>query len=52
VVRHDRGMHVRPSDQYVALCGRSFPHQKATIDRGYSPLPYTICVVEATRARV
>jgi SAM-dependent methyltransferase len=46
---HDRGMHVRPFEQYIALYSRSFPHPQARVKQGYFPFPYTICMMEATR---
>jgi SAM-dependent methyltransferase len=49
VVSRDRGMHVRPFKEYVDLCKRSFPEIEATYSRGYSPLPYSICTIQAER---
>lgn len=50
VVSHDRGMHVRPFEQYMALCRTAFPAPVATYSRGYSPLPYSICAMQAARS--
>ena len=47
IVSRDRGMHVRPFEQYVALCRRAFSNPVATFAKGYSPFPYSICIVQA-----
>jgi SAM-dependent methyltransferase len=50
IVSNDRGMHVRPFDRYVNLCSRVFEAPKATFQSGHFPFPYSICIMEATRA--
>jgi SAM-dependent methyltransferase len=50
VVSADRGRHVRPFEQYVALCGAVFPEPKATFQRGHFPFPHSICIMQ-TRKR-
>jgi SAM-dependent methyltransferase len=47
VVSHDRGMHVRPFERYVELCGAILPQPKATFEHGHVPFPYSICIVQA-----
>ena len=49
VVSRDRGMHVRPFDQYAEICQSSFDNPVATYSRGYAPFPYSICILQATR---
>jgi SAM-dependent methyltransferase len=51
VISHDRGMHVRPFEQYVALCGLAFAATAARFSKGYSPFPYSICIVQASQPR-
>jgi cyclopropane fatty-acyl-phospholipid synthase-like methyltransferase len=46
VVSCDRGLHVRPFERYVNLCGSVFPEPKATFRRGHFPFPYSTCTVE------
>ncbi len=50
VVSRDRGMNVRPYEDYLTLCRTSFPGATASFSRGYSPLPYSICTTEAEKA--
>jgi SAM-dependent methyltransferase len=49
VVSRDRGMHVRQFDRYPALFRPAIPEPAVTYSRGYSPFPYSICVVQSTR---
>jgi SAM-dependent methyltransferase len=49
---YDRGMHVRPFEQYIALCASVFPEPKATLKQGYFPFPHTICMMQAVRAPI
>jgi 2-polyprenyl-3-methyl-5-hydroxy-6-metoxy-1,4-benzoquinol methylase len=49
VVSNDRGMHVRPFEQYVELVGAVFPEAKATFQRGHVPFPRSICIMQAMR---
>jgi len=50
IVSNDRGMHVRPFDRYVELCGAEFREPKATFQNGHFPFPHSICIVQAIRA--
>jgi|RhiMetdeSRZDD1v2_1073273.scaffolds.fasta_scaffold97316_4 SAM-dependent methyltransferase len=50
IVSNDRGMHVRPFEQYVDLCGEAFHKPEATYQNGHIPFPHSICIVQATRA--
>jgi SAM-dependent methyltransferase len=50
VVSRDRGMHVRPFEDYATLCRQSFPDATAIFTAGYSPLPYSICTVQASKS--
>jgi SAM-dependent methyltransferase len=45
----DRGMHVRPFQQYVALCNAVFPTPKATLKQGYFPFPHSVCVLQTAK---
>ena len=49
VVSQDRGMHVRPFERYVELCGNAFDNPSAHFQRGHVPFPHSICIVEAVR---
>jgi SAM-dependent methyltransferase len=48
-VSQDRGMHVRPFEQYVALCGTVFPGPKAALKQGYVPFPHSVCIMQAAK---
>jgi SAM-dependent methyltransferase len=50
IVSRDRGMHVRPFDQYVALCKSEFQNYEAKFQRGHFPFPHSICIIEASRS--
>ncbi len=49
VVSHDRGMHVRAFDEYVALCSTTFPSPAARFESAHIPFPYFACIMEAKR---
>jgi SAM-dependent methyltransferase len=49
IVSNDRGMHVRPFERYVDLCGAVFRDANATFEQGHFPFPHSICVMQATR---
>ena len=50
VVGNDRGMHVRPFQRYVELCGSVFPGPKAQFQRGHFPFPHSICIMQTAMA--
>jgi hypothetical protein len=47
VVSNDRGMHVRPFEHYVELCGTIFSEPSAMFQRGHFPFPHSICITQA-----
>jgi SAM-dependent methyltransferase len=47
VVSNDRGMHVRPFEHYVELCGTVFSEPRAMFQRGHVPFPHSICIMQA-----
>jgi SAM-dependent methyltransferase len=48
VMSHDRGMHVRPYDRYVEMVDAVFDESKDMLRQAHLPIPYTICIIEAT----
>lgn len=50
VASNDRGMHVRPFERYADLSRLAFPNARAAYQRGYAPIPYSLCVVRAARS--
>lgn len=52
IVGHDRGMNVRPFEQYAELCGTVFSSPEQSLEKGHFPFPYTVCVVQARRSSV
>jgi SAM-dependent methyltransferase len=48
IVSKDRGMHVRPFERCVSLCGEVFPEPKATLTGNFL-FRSSICVTQSTR---
>jgi SAM-dependent methyltransferase len=51
VVDHDRGRHVRQFERYPELVAASLLEPRATFVTGLLPIPHSVCIVQARRAR-
>jgi SAM-dependent methyltransferase len=49
IVGNDRGMHVRPFEQYARLCVLPLSPVTTSLQSGHLPFPHSICVMEAVR---
>jgi SAM-dependent methyltransferase len=45
----DRGRHVRRPEDYLVFARRHFPDARATIFHDFLAVPYTLCIMEASR---
>lgn len=49
VIDRDRGRNVRRPEEYAALAGKMFSRVSSRLWAGYTPVPFSVAIVECTR---